>query len=147
MNAECHISSNARNRSTPYLRMPAPIPVATCGTERSKSSGSDRAARLVGRSGVAEMVTAWGVEDGAPIRTSPKVRAVLTAWVALALEDRRLSVENVADLLSQQPGVMASLDLSPRSLREQVRHTTARILDTIDAYPLPVRGKQLRKQS
>lgn len=144
-NPDMHTEYRTRSNTRDRIILRAPTSTATRCARRPGSTVTERATRLVRRSGVAEMITAWAAEDGAPIRTTLTVQSVLTAWVALALDDRRLSVENAADLLSQQPSLMVAIGSPPlRSLRERVRRTTARILDTIDAYPLPVRGRRLR---
>jgi len=130
----------------PSVRRLAPVPTATL----------QQALALVDASGVAESVAAWEREDGAR-RASASVspRVVLAAWVVLAMEGLPLTVRSVAVLIASRltprtrallalPDTLAQLD--EQQITGRVRRATMRIVDVMDAFPLPTRQRRLTKR-
>ena len=130
----------------PSARRLAPVPTATL----------QQALALVDASGAAELMAAWEREDGARRASSSlPARVVLAAWVVLAMEGTPLTVQSVAVLIASRltlttrallglPDTFAYL--SEQQVAGRVRRATLRVLDVMDAFPLPTRQRRLTKR-
>lgn len=116
-----------------------------------------RAATLVDESGVASKLCEWMKADQKHRggKTSPlSTRAVLIAWVSVAMAREPLHMTRVAELLSTRltPEIASVLcvphefvEVMPVHMYERVNRATKRIMDVLDFKPLPTRQRRLTK--
>jgi hypothetical protein len=113
-----------------------------------KESPLRRAARIVDRSGVVDLLERWRREDraraGAGLGGRPKHvsdRAVLVAWVALAIDLRPMIVIDMADLIATaDTDTLNELGVVPGAIRpdwySRVWRSLHSVLDLIDSHPI-----------
>ncbi len=113
-----------------------------------KESPLRRAARIVDRSGVVDLLEQWRREDraraGKGLGGRPKHvsdRAVLVAWVALAIDKKPMIVIDMADLIATADAdTLKDLGVVPGAIRpdwySRVWRSLHSVLDLIDPHPI-----------
>ena len=117
----------------------------------------ERAAHLIDNSGVAATLAEWmkaDQEHRGGRAASLSTRAVLIAWVSVAMAREPLHMTRVAELLSSRlsPAVAdvlcvphAFAEVSDLHMYERVNRATKRIMDVLDFKPLRTRQRRLTK--
>ncbi len=115
----------------------------------------ERAVSLIDASNIAQLLDDWASADEAVVRSEPlTTRTLLAAWVTLALDGAPLTLRDLAQMLTMRlaPSAQDLLELpadvrqlSAEKLRGRLARATNRLLDIVDAYPLPTRGRALTK--
>lgn len=138
MNATVHATHDETARP--------PVPLATV----------QKAAHIIDSSGLPDMLEQWRAADekyrgGRPAHIS--MRAVLIAWLILAMETQPMHVKLVSVLLHTRLtadaaavlGITLNPFVQPETLAERTRTATTRIFNLIDAEPVSNRHRRQTK--